>query len=315
MEIIELSSEEYAHAFSRPYHPYNGASFNRLNASKVDEVCYLAFKFKKLRMGIVAGIANRQLLSPFSAPFGGFQYAQEDIKIAYIEAGIRQLNEWAADKGLQSIKIVLPPPNIYHESFIAKQFNSLLRTGYQLLYADINYQFPLTRANGDYLECFLDNARYQYKKSLTYELEFAPLSPQELPKAYEIIAAHRAHKGFPLRMTLEQVLKTATIIPIDAFTVNKNGTAIAAAIVYRTSDKVAQVIYWGDLPGHSECRPMYFLSYNVFRYYGGQHFHMVDLGPSSEYGIPNYGLCEFKENIGCTISNKFTLLNQLDTNP
>lgn len=81
----------------------------------------------------------------------------------------------------------------------------------------------------------------------------------ELPKAYEIIAANRAHKGFPLRMTLEQVLQTATVIPIDAFTVNKNKTPIASAIVYRVNNKVAQVIYWGDLPGHSECRPMYII--------------------------------------------------------
>lgn len=312
MEIIELSSEEYAQAFDKPYHIYNSASFNRLNAYKVDEVYCLAFKDKKLRMGIVAGITDGQLLSPFSAPFGGFQYVQGDIKIAYIEAGIQRLNEWATGKGLTSVKIMLPP-DVYHESFIAKQFNSLLRNGYQLLHADINYQFPLTKFNEQYLNNIWENARYHYRKSLSYELEFVPLPPQELPKAYEIIAANRAYKGFPLRMTLGQVLQTATVIPIDAFTVNKNGTPIAAAIVYRVNDKVAQVIYWGDLPGHSECRPMYFLSYNVFRYYAGQHCHMVDIGPSSENGVPNYGLCEFKESIGCMMSNKFTLLKKLDT--
>lgn len=311
MEIIELSQEEYAQTFGQPYHIYNGVPFNRLNAHKVDEVCCLAFKDKKLRMGIVAGITDGQLLSPFSAPFGGFQYAQEDIKIAYIEAGIQQLNEWATGKGLTAVKIVLPP-DVYHESFIAKQLNSLLRNGYQLLHADINYQFPLTKFNEQYLNNIWENARYHYRKSLSYELEFVPLPPQELPKAYEIIAANRAHKGFPLRMTLEQVLQTATVIPIDAFVVNKNGTLIASAIVYRVNDKVAQVIYWGDLPGHSECRPMYFLSYNVFRHYAGQHCHMVDIGPSSENGVPNYGLCEFKESIGCTMSNKFTLLKKLD---
>ena len=29
---------------------------------------------------------------------------------------------------------------------------------------------------------------------------------------------------------------------------------------------------------------------------------VLDIGPSSVEGVPNYGLCSFKENIGCTIS-------------
>jgi hypothetical protein len=32
----------------------------------------------------------------------------------------------------------------------------------------------------------------------------------------------------------------------------------------------------------------------------------VDIGPSTENSIPNYGLCEFKESIGCTVVNKYS---------
>jgi len=37
----------------------------------------------------------------------------------------------------------------------------------------------------------------------------------------------------------------------------------------------------------------------------------IDIGPSTENSIPNYGLCEFKESIGCDISPKYTFYKYL----
>ena len=47
------------------------------------------------------------------------------------------------------------------------------------------------------------------------------------------------------------------------------------------------------------------LTYNVFRHYSDAGLRILDIGPSTEDGVPNYGLCEFKENIGCGISLKY----------
>ncbi|WP_250632429.1 hypothetical protein [Rhodoflexus caldus] len=310
MEIIELSSEEYAQAFDKPYHIYNSAPFNRLNAYKAAQVYYLAFRDTKLRLGLIAGACEGQLLSPFSAPFGGFQYLQADVKIAHIEESIARLDEWAMNKGLHTIQIVLPP-DIYHESFIVKQFNSLLRSGYQLAYADINYAFPLSKLNEHYLDSIWHNARKNYKKALSYGLEFLQLSFDKLEDAYGIIVANRAAKGYPLRMTLHQVLDTTRIVPMDGFVVKFENTYIAAAIVSHVTHQIVQVVYWGDLPGFSEYKPINFLAYQLFNFYQAKGLQMVDIGPSSENGTPNYGLCEFKESIGCMMSNKFTLIRKL----
>ena len=35
------------------------------------------------------------------------------------------------------------------------------------------------------------------------------------------------------------------------------------------------------------------------------------IGPSTESSIPNYGLCEFKESIGCEINQKFTFSKEI----
>jgi hypothetical protein len=69
---------------------------------------------------------------------------------------------------------------------------------------------------------------------------------------------------------------------------------------------IVQVIYWGDLPAYSEFKTMNYLSYNIFIYYKKLGVKYVDIGISTELSVPNHGLCEFKESIGCDLSLKFT---------
>ena len=56
---------------------------------------------------------------------------------------------------------------------------------------------------------------------------------------------------------------------------------------------------------------MNFLSFHVFQYYKNQGIEIVDIGPSTENSIPNYGLCEFKESIGCDILIKTEFYKKL----
>ena len=51
-------------------------------------------------------------------------------------------------------------------------------------------------------------------------------------------------------------------------------------------------------------RTMNFLAYKVFKFYKHKKFNFVDIGPSTENSIPNNGLSDFKESIGCDIELK-----------
>lgn len=65
----------------------------------------------------------------------------------------------------------------------------------------------------------------------------------------------------------------------------------------------------GDVPSFSSLKSMNYLSYKVFEYYyNNTKVKILDIGISTENGIPNYGLCEFKENIGCTATTRFSLM-------
>ena len=116
-------------------------------------------------------------------------------------------------------------------------------------------------------------------------------------------------------MTWKQLEDTASLVPVDFFLVRDvENRFIASALIFHVNKNVVQVIYWGDLPGHSENKPMNFLSYKILEYYKLSGKSITDIGPSTKNSIPLYGLCEFKESIGCDISTKFTLTKQINHN-
>ena len=89
-------------------------------------------------------------------------------------------------------------------------------------------------------------------------------------------------------MSWEQVQETIRITEHDIFLLNKKGKDVAAAIVFCVNKDVYQVIYWGDIDGYSEERPMNLLAENVYEFYQQKGIQVLDIGPSTENGVPNY---------------------------
>ena len=308
MELIETTKEDYFNLISNPYHKFNISEFNFLNNNHVDKIFYLLFKDSKYRLGIIGGIKNSVFKSSFSAPFGGFSFNKNDVKLSMIEDSIDLLNHWCKNKNIECAKIILPP-NIYNHSFIAKQLSCFYRKGYIIDIIDLNYHFSTKNLNDNYIKNIWHSARKSLNKSLNNGLIFKLCSTgDESQIAYDIIKTNRREKGFPLRMKYTDIIKTDSIIDKDYFIVyDCNEVAMASAIIYHISTNIVQVVYWGDIPEYSDLRIMNFLSYKIFDYYKNKNIEYIDIGPSSENSIPNHGLCEFKESIGCDISEKFTL--------
>jgi hypothetical protein len=303
MEIIEVTSEYYTEVFPTPHHFFNAAAFNAINEYKCDKVFYLVFKDTKIRLGIIFGVRNNSLHSPFSAPFGGFEYTSEEVRLQQIDAALAALQRWAKAKLFDAIKIV-PPPFFYDPNFLNKLDNCLFRAGFDKANIELNYQYATGKLDEKYQETIWYNAKKNLKRAFTAELVFEKLDSAIGQQAYDIIAQNRKERGFPLRMTWEQVAETMAVIAVDFFIVKKESDFIGAALVFHVAPHIVQVVYWGDLPQFSEYKTMNFLSYQIFKYYKAQGIAVVDVGPSTENSIPNHGLCEFKESIGCDINIK-----------
>ena len=86
---------------------------------------------------------------------------------------------------------------------------------------------------------------------------------------------------------------------------------IASSICIRLSPTVLYVFYWGDLPGWEEYSPVSLLAMTIYDYARRNGYLQLDLGTSTIDGVPNYGLINFKREMGCQESLKLTFIKRL----
>lgn len=311
MEIEEVTPEIYDSVIKSPTHLFNAAAFNDLNKSKCEAVFYLLFKDSKIRLAITLGLRDNKLFSPFSAPYGGFECLREDIKLYQIDNALDALLDWAKEKAIFGVRII-PPPSFFNGNFSAKMVNCFYRAGYKINNKELSYYFLTKNFSEDYHQKVWSNARKNLKISLSNSLSFSKLSSENGKIGYNIISQNRKERGFPLRLTYKQLKETSKIIPIDYFIVEQGVNKIAAAVVFRLSENIVRVVYWGDLTEYSKLKTMNFLAFNIFKYYEAIGISIIDIGHSTEDSIPNHGLCEFKESIGCSIDLQYEFYKKLN---
>lgn len=307
MEILDVSAAQYASIVRNPPFVYASFEFNNLNASKCNSVKFLLFKEGHFRLAIIGGIKNNIFFSPFSAPFCGFTFLDEHIRIEYIDKALLLLLEWIKNTGLSGIYITLPP-FFYGESNLVKLVNCFYRKSFTIDKVDLNHYFKLEKFSNTYINHIRKEARKNLRASLLNHLSFSICtSLEEKAIAYDVISQNRLLLGYSLKMSFDQVIETAKIVNCDFFLVREiHNHPVAAAIVVHVSTEIAQVIYWGDLRDYFNLRPMNYLSYKVFEYYSLLGKKIVDVGTSTEDSLPNNGLCVFKESIGCRVTTKFS---------
>lgn len=306
MELQIVDQEVYQRIIPNSFHLFNQTSFNVLNQDKVKSLYFLLFKDSKYRLGLIAGTRDGRLRSPFSAPFGGFSFLRESVSLEQMDQALSLLQEWAVAQELSTIEITLPPV-LYQPGYLSKWVNVFYRAGYETSRTDLNYAFFLEDFDADYPSRIRRNARKNLKASLRHDFVFHYCeNMEEKRRAYDVIKENRQSKGYPLRMSWEQVQGTVALVPADFFLLQYEGEDIAAALVYEVRSDIVQVIYWGEIASYGHLRPMNYLSYTLFEYYKKQGRAVVDIGPSTDDSIPNHGLCEFKESIGCRVDLKMS---------
>lgn len=304
MEINELSAEEYGKTYPSEY-VYNGVAFCELNREKVERIRYLSIGDTKPRFGIILGERTDSLASPFSAPFGGFTQ-RDTLRLDYMDEAARLVAEYACRIGK---KLIITPPALVYDPTLLSKWTNILSSHLSTRWVDLNYHFDLSRMD-DY-SCHMErNARKNLNRALRQDFSFVKLDSgkrSDVERAYNIIRRNREERGFPLRMTLEQVWQTVSrVVSADFFVLEHDGNDVAAAQVFRVSGDIAQVVYWGDIRDYSALRPMNMITYCVFKHYHDAGLRILDIGISTECGVPNFGLCEFKESIGCGVTPKYS---------
>lgn len=309
MEIVEVNSDEYERTVGKDVFFFCTRDFLELNIGKVDRLYYLIGRDSKQRFAFSIGCKGDEWMAPFSAPFSSVIMLRNNITVEQIWFFVDALNRFAKEKGAKRINLFLPP-NIYSESDNARMVNALLGNGYKIKYMDVNYSFNLENIK---LEQYPNSIQRMARKNLRIAMKSDLYllycdNYEQKCEAYEIIRKNREYRGFPLRMTRGQLMDTIQYVSHDFFILKHNDDEVASAIVYHVTNEIAQVVYWGNLPDTEQYKPINYLAYELIRYYKNNDFRILDIGPSTEGGEPNYGLCAFKESIGCTSSMKSRLV-------
>ena len=103
--LINVDSKTYNKYFPANSHPFISDSFIELNKKKCERVVRLIDDTNKPGIGLVAGIKDGLIHSPFSAPFGGFHFRKDIMYISEIDSFIKSLQEFIKSQGLDGIEI------------------------------------------------------------------------------------------------------------------------------------------------------------------------------------------------------------------
>ncbi len=304
MKIIEIDKEEYKVILQNPFSNFESTGFFELNKHKVDNIKYLLFNNGKNRFSLVAGIKHGVLKVPFSAPFGCFSSITKRNKLINFHLALEMLEEWTKKENLQKIEFNFPP-HFYEPKYLTMFYNALHCSGFLIDNIDVNYEYDLKNFHDDYEMSIDPKARQSLRVAFKEQLSFE--KTKDLTLAYKIIRNNRIHKGFPLKLSQAEIEKTSSVIDVDFFIVKNGDTAISSAIIFHITKNILKVIYWGNTSDSDHLKPMNFLSYNIFKYYSKNGYSFIDIGHSTENSVPNHGLCNFKESIGCSSSPKFSL--------
>ncbi len=113
-------------------------------------------------------------------------------------------------------------------------------------------------------------------------------------------------------MTLDDILSTGELWPVDFFKVQAaDKQIVAAAIFYRNYPGICYAVFWGDNEEGRPLRAMDFLVLKLFTHYKEAGYKYMDLGISTETGIPNEGLLRFKESHESVSSLRYRFVLEL----
>lgn len=290
--LVEVSKEEYRRHFRTDPHPYITEAFIALNEKKQERVIRL-MSDKCTSIGLLVGLKEGMIRSPFSAPFGGFHYTHEYIDYDLIQEFLSDLKEYVFSKRLEKMLITLPP-DLYQENMNAKLVNAFIRLGFKMETPDITNYVNLNKYDGTWVKS--ETGRI-CRKAVKNGLLFSVVKERdEMEEVYRVVQRNREGLGRKIYMTFEDIMEVMDIFPVDFFAIReKDGSCIGAAVLYRAHKTIVQGIFMG---GDLEKRnlgvidSMYMNSYNYYKEMG---FQYIDLGTSSLDGEPNIGLLRFKE--------------------
>lgn len=294
-ELREIPVEVFDSLFPKRHSVYDSSGFNLLNGAKVERLKAFALfdENEKPVVGQIFGLRDGLWRAPFSAPFSVASVNGENGSL--VDEFYGRLSD-----SLEAPLRLVWSPEVYGMAIPNLPAKERV--------TDANFHYPMEHFTEGHFEQYLSRSgRYNHHRAMKHDFEFG--ETHDIERAYSLIRKNREAMGYPLAMSLAQVCETVKLVPAHFFIMTLAGEDIASAMIYDAAPRIAQVIYWGDLPQGRPFRAMNHLAYKVFEWYdcNRKDITIIDIGPASSDGVRNEGLCQFKMSIGCVETEKATM--------
>ena len=315
MDVIRVSVQEYKQIVPDRRVFFNEPKFCELNREKVDEVLYLVvMRDQSAHFGLILGKTGNAAACPFSAPYAYPVAIKANAKMRDYDEALEAIERFCGQNGITQLHFTFPPL-FYDEHQLSGWINTFYRSGYQVANLDLSYALNLKKLNvseEEYERMVPEKGRKSFRKARKKGLEIVKCETEEdYVEAYRIITIGHAAKGFPVKLSYEQLRLTLSLVDHEAFIVKNGDASVVAEVLYHINEEIVQGIYTGTHPDYMDCNGMNLLTYYTIRYYGDRGFRILDKATATENSVPNYGLCDFKESVGCERSLKYTFRKQL----
>ena len=237
------------------------------------------------------------LLGPERGTYGGFNHAASIAEMEELLACI-QCPAW--------IKLA---PASHDIVLFSRSMNALHRAGFMVEHVDLNYE--RRTLNIEFTEGLSDGARKKLAKCNRAGFDSVLLNRSEWAKAYNLIAANRERAGRRLALPFERIVALEDALPGTHmfFGTFDDKRMVAAAICLRVRSDILMCYAWGDAE-KNEFAPTVPLCGRIYEEACFMSCRLLDVGISTESGVPNEGLIRFKEGLGFTPSVKVTMVRK-----
>lgn len=289
-------------------------TYNRRNLGLDDTYVRIDHHDEGRLIGSFAGVlTDRTFWSGFSAPFCGPDIVRDRETPRNVQALVDHALEELRARGVERVRVKARPASYSaSETYV---LHALMHRGLRVVSSELSYgidvsPFDTGAAYRASLKAPARRAlRHAEREPFQYRLA---ATDGDFAVGYDLIAANRARRGYPLRLSLDYLLALRADFGdrIRFFTLHHDETPVAAALLYRLRPDIELVEYWGD--HHDLDRsPMNRLAEEVCSRAIDEGVRLVDLGISSVDGEPNDGLIQFKQSIGANAELRLDLEGSL----
>lgn len=302
---------------------WNTATFYGLRPELADQRLRIDHHDEQGRLvgSFVGGRSDAVVVSGYSAPFGGLDLAKADDTVGHVEGFVDVALTDLAQQGVTEVEVRAKPAH-YGQNEALLQF-ALLNRGFTVAVCELNAYLDLGASGSvdDYVTGLKPAARKMLRRSEALGLDAFQVAPDDgerWAEAYEVLRRNRVDRGRPMRLSLDYVCAIRDAFPgrVRLLALALDGRLCAAALVYRVAAGRDVVQYWGDALHQLPTSPMNLLVKLVVEHALAGGAATIDIGISSEDGVANQGLVQFKRSVGCTLEPRLEyVLHDLASRP